>query len=221
MFRRACHFYGWAYLVLWRLWRENWHRLLSWIDSADSDQGGKNLSEECDARGGEHTGKECDAVVDSEPIATSIWKWVYFFVTSVTVFWTNEIWSYYGESIIWTFFFLENRGTLKLSDKNFELMCHLSTSACRKVHEKTSQLPDVLNADLLERSTVLPEYFRRCGTSNHSIDLYFFPQDERWYFALTIFFKYFSCILFSSICIETLDSINNIFHGFKRYVLSV
>ncbi|RHN51332.1 hypothetical protein MtrunA17_Chr6g0467431 [Medicago truncatula] len=114
------------------------------LHSADSDEGGKNLSEVCDARGGEHTSKECDAVVDSEPIATSIWK-----------------------------------GTLKLFNKNFELMCHLSTSACRKVHEKTSQLPDVLNADLLERSTVLPESFRRCGTSNHSIDLYFFPQDER------------------------------------------
>jgi len=82
-------------------------------------------------------------------------------------------------------FFLENRGTLRLFDKSFELIGHLSTSACPKVHEKTSHLPDVLNADLLERSSVLPESFRRCGTNTHSIGLYFFPQDERLYFAQT------------------------------------
>jgi len=74
---------------------------------------------------------------------------------------------------------LENRGTLKLFEKSFELMGHLSTSACPTVHEKTSHLPGVLYADLLERSIVLPESFKRCGTNNHSIDLYFFPQDER------------------------------------------
>ena len=44
------------------------------LDSVDSEEGRKDSSEECDARGGEHTSNECDAVVDSEPIAASIWK---------------------------------------------------------------------------------------------------------------------------------------------------
>lgn len=44
------------------------------LDSADSEEGGKDSSEECDAQGGEHSSKECDGVVDSEPIAASIWK---------------------------------------------------------------------------------------------------------------------------------------------------
>lgn len=112
-------------------------------------EGGKDSSEECDAWGGQHTRKECDVVVDSEPMAASIWK-----------------------------------GTLKLFDKCFKLMGHLSNSACPNVHKRTSHLPHVLYADLLERSTVLPESFSICGT-NHNIGFYFIPQDERWYFAQT------------------------------------
>ncbi|CAL5185346.1 unnamed protein product [Lathyrus oleraceus] len=71
------------------------------------------------------------------------------------------------------------RGSLQLINRSFELMSHLSTLACPKVLEETRHLPNVLYADLLQRSAVWPQSFRKYGTNNQSIDLYFFPENER------------------------------------------
>jgi len=76
-----------------------------------------------------------------------------------------------------------NRGSLqvfhKSDDKITRLMGHLSTLACPKVLEETRHIPNVLYADLLQRSAVWPKSFTKYGTNNLSIALYFFPQNER------------------------------------------
>ncbi|CAK8532634.1 unnamed protein product [Lathyrus sativus] len=69
--------------------------------------------------------------------------------------------------------------SLQLINRSFELMSHLSTLACLKVLEETRHLPDVLYADLLQRSAVWPQSFSKYGTNNQSIGLYFFPENER------------------------------------------
>jgi hypothetical protein len=78
---------------------------------------------------------------------------------------------------------MSNRGSLKVYyksvDKITRLMGHLSTLACPKVLEEARHIPDVLYAELLQRSAVWPESFRKFGTNNLSIGLYFFPQNER------------------------------------------
>ncbi|CAK8532872.1 unnamed protein product [Lathyrus sativus] len=75
------------------------------------------------------------------------------------------------------------RGSLHVSNKNFDkvtrLMGHLSTLACPKVLEETRHLPNVLYGDSVQRSAVWPESFKKFGTDNLSIGLYFFPQNER------------------------------------------
>ncbi|CAI8593772.1 unnamed protein product [Vicia faba] len=71
------------------------------------------------------------------------------------------------------------RGSLQLINRSFELMSHLSTLACPKVLEETGHLPNVFHADLLQRSAVWPQSFRKYGTNNQSIGLYFFPENER------------------------------------------
>ncbi|XP_058779042.1 uncharacterized protein LOC131653031 [Vicia villosa] len=74
------------------------------------------------------------------------------------------------------------RGSLQVFNKSFDkirgLMGHLSTLACPKVLEEASHLPDVLYANLLQRSAVWPESFKKFGTNNQSIGLYFFPENE-------------------------------------------
>ncbi|CAI8593903.1 unnamed protein product [Vicia faba] len=74
-------------------------------------------------------------------------------------------------------------GSLQLFNKSFDkisgLMGHLSTLACPKVLEETRHLPDVLYANLLQRSAVWPESFKKFGTNNLSIGLYIFPENER------------------------------------------
>lgn len=75
------------------------------------------------------------------------------------------------------------RGSLKVCHKSVDkvtrLMGHLSTLACRKVLEEARHIPDVLYGELLQRSAVWPESFKKFGTNNLSIGLYFFPQNER------------------------------------------
>ncbi|CAL5185345.1 unnamed protein product [Lathyrus oleraceus] len=71
------------------------------------------------------------------------------------------------------------RGSLQLINKSFELMAHFSSLACPKVHEMTRHLPNVLYADLLQRSAVWPILFRKLGARNENIGLYFFPENER------------------------------------------
>ncbi|XP_058779039.1 uncharacterized protein LOC131653029 [Vicia villosa] len=75
------------------------------------------------------------------------------------------------------------RGSLQVFNKSFDrisgLMGHLSTLASPKVLEEASHLPDVLYANLLQRSAVWPESFKKFGTNNQSIGLYFFPENER------------------------------------------
>ncbi|XP_058750087.1 uncharacterized protein LOC131623078 [Vicia villosa] len=71
------------------------------------------------------------------------------------------------------------RGSLQLINKSFELMAHLSTLASPKVHEVTRHFPNVLYADLLQRSAVWPNLFRKFGAYNEDIGLYFLPQNER------------------------------------------
>jgi hypothetical protein len=74
------------------------------------------------------------------------------------------------------------RGSLQVShksdDKITRLMAHLSTLACPKVLEETRHLPNVLYGNLLQRSAVWPASFKKFGTNNLSIGLYFFPQNE-------------------------------------------
>ncbi|XP_004515117.1 uncharacterized protein [Cicer arietinum] len=76
------------------------------------------------------------------------------------------------------------RGSLKLYNPRLDdtvtrLMGHLSTLACPKVLEKARHLPNVLYPDLLQRSAVWPESFKKYGPNNQSIAIYFFPQNER------------------------------------------
>ncbi|XP_058773351.1 uncharacterized protein LOC131647481 [Vicia villosa] len=75
------------------------------------------------------------------------------------------------------------RGSLQVFNKSFDkmsrLMGHLSTLACPKVLEETRHLPNALYGDLLQRSAVWPASFKKFGTNNLSIGLYFFPQNER------------------------------------------
>ncbi|CAL5185446.1 unnamed protein product [Lathyrus oleraceus] len=75
------------------------------------------------------------------------------------------------------------RGSLQVFNKSFDkitrLMGHLSTLACPKVLEETRHLPNVLYGDLVQRSAVWPKSFKKFGTDNLSIGLYFFPQNER------------------------------------------
>ncbi|KAL5080709.1 hypothetical protein RYX36_009130 [Vicia faba] len=75
------------------------------------------------------------------------------------------------------------RGSLQVFNKSFDkirgLMGHLSTLASPKVLEEASHLPDVLYANLLQRSAVWPESFKKFRTNNLSIGLYFFPENER------------------------------------------
>ncbi|CAJ2661954.1 unnamed protein product [Trifolium pratense] len=74
-------------------------------------------------------------------------------------------------------------GSLQILNKSYDniarLMCHLSTLACPKVLKSTRHLPNVLYADMIQRSVAWPESFRKFGTNNLSIGLYFFPQNER------------------------------------------
>ncbi|CAK8532871.1 unnamed protein product [Lathyrus sativus] len=73
-------------------------------------------------------------------------------------------------------------GSLQVFNKSFDkisgLMAHLSTLACPKVLEEARHLPDVLYANLLQRSAMWPESFKKFGTNNLSIGLYFFPENE-------------------------------------------
>ncbi|RHN51341.1 putative chromatin regulator PHD family [Medicago truncatula] len=76
------------------------------------------------------------------------------------------------------------RGSLLVLNKSFDkiitgLLCHLSTLACPKVLEETKHLPNVLDADMIQREAVWPKSFWKFGTNNLSIGLYFFPQNER------------------------------------------
>jgi hypothetical protein len=74
----------------------------------------------------------------------------------------------------------EITGLILLQNKKITgLIGHLSTLACPKVLEETRNLPNVLNADLLQRSAVWPASFAKFGTNYQSIGLYFFPQNER------------------------------------------
>ncbi|CAL5185445.1 unnamed protein product [Lathyrus oleraceus] len=74
-------------------------------------------------------------------------------------------------------------GSLQVFNKSFDkingLMGHLSTLACPKVLQEARHLPDVLYANLLQRSAVWPKSFKKFGTNNLSIGLYFFPDNER------------------------------------------
>ncbi|XP_024642229.1 uncharacterized protein [Medicago truncatula] len=67
------------------------------------------------------------------------------------------------------------RGCLKVSNigKVIELMGHLSTLACPKVHEEARYLPNMISANFLQKSTVWPESFKNSGTNNFSIGIYF------------------------------------------------
>ncbi|XP_045799121.1 uncharacterized protein LOC123893229 isoform X2 [Trifolium pratense] len=106
-------------------------------------------SETKDSEKGEvDSNKECFTVVDPQPIADPIWS-----------------------------------GNLQILNKSYDksiarLMCHLSTLACPKVLESTRHIPNVLYADMIQRSVVWPESFKKFGTNNLSIGLYFFPQNE-------------------------------------------
>ncbi|CAI8593905.1 unnamed protein product [Vicia faba] len=75
------------------------------------------------------------------------------------------------------------RGSLQVFNKSFDkitrLMGYLSTLACPKVLEETRHLPNVLYGDLVQRPVAWPESFKKFGTNNLSIGLYFFPQNER------------------------------------------
>jgi hypothetical protein len=109
--------------------------------------------------------------------------------------------------------FVDNSGSLQVLNKSYDktttrLMCHLSTLACPKVLEATTRhLPNVLYADMIERSAVWPESFRKFGTNNLSIGLYFFPQHERWHFLhklknmcdlINVFYFMFSILSYAS-----------------------
>ncbi|XP_028800447.1 uncharacterized protein LOC114755745 isoform X2 [Neltuma alba] len=59
------------------------------------------------------------------------------------------------------------------------LVAHASTLACSKVLDETKLLPEVLCADVLNRSTVWPKGFKDLGPTTESIALYIFPETER------------------------------------------
>ncbi|KAI5400250.1 hypothetical protein KIW84_065247 [Lathyrus oleraceus] len=77
------------------------------------------------------------------------------------------------------------RGNLLFCDKSKTigtvngLLAHLSSLASPKVLEEADLFPEVLSADLLPRSAVWPNSFKKEGPTDRSIALYFFPVNER------------------------------------------
>ncbi|CAI8604376.1 unnamed protein product [Vicia faba] len=77
------------------------------------------------------------------------------------------------------------RGNLLFCDKSKTistvngLLAHLSSLASPKVLEEADLFPEVLSADLLPRSSVWPNSFKKEGPTDKSIALYFFPVNER------------------------------------------
>ncbi|AET01000.1 putative chromatin regulator PHD family [Medicago truncatula] len=70
-------------------------------------------------------------------------------------------------------------GNLRFGDNTINgLMAHLSDLVCPKVWKETELLPDVLSADLLPRSEVWPDSFKKDGPTNKNIALYLFPEYE-------------------------------------------
>ncbi|GLU16570.1 hypothetical protein SLE2022_329970 [Rubroshorea leprosula] len=74
-------------------------------------------------------------------------------------------------------------GSFHLQDKDFGtvegLVAHLSCLACSKVCEAAKTLPVMLFLELLPISCMWPKGFQKWGPSDHSIALYFFPDNER------------------------------------------
>ncbi|KAK2444304.1 RING/FYVE/PHD zinc finger superfamily protein [Trifolium repens] len=97
--------------------------------------------------------EHCVNVVDPQPIVDPIWK------GSLQIFHKSND---------------EITGLILLQNKKITgLIGHLSTLACPKVLEETRNLPNVLNANLLQRSAVWPASFTKFGTNYESIGLYF------------------------------------------------
>ncbi|CAK8573417.1 unnamed protein product [Lathyrus sativus] len=74
------------------------------------------------------------------------------------------------------------RGNLLFCDKSKTIgtvLAHLSSLASPKVLEEADLFPEVLSADLLPRSVVWPNSFKKEGPTDKSIALYFFPVNER------------------------------------------
>ncbi|KAJ7969842.1 Zinc finger, FYVE/PHD-type [Quillaja saponaria] len=75
------------------------------------------------------------------------------------------------------------RGCLSFCKQKFDtvggIVAHLSSLACAKVREEARLFPEVLCADLINRSTVWPKSFKKYGPTDQDIALYIFPHIQR------------------------------------------
>ncbi|KAL9317635.1 hypothetical protein ACSQ67_014152 [Phaseolus vulgaris] len=58
------------------------------------------------------------------------------------------------------------------------LLAHVSDLACSKVAQETGRFPEVLHAELVPKSIVWPESFKRKEPTDQDIALFFFPDSE-------------------------------------------
>ncbi|XP_061342514.1 uncharacterized protein LOC133288709 isoform X2 [Gastrolobium bilobum] len=74
---------------------------------------------------------------------------------------------------LWTGQFRMNKAT------HFGLVAYTSSKACSKVHSVVTELPRLLDVEMLLRRAIWPENFDMFSPNSDDIAVYFFPQYER------------------------------------------
>ncbi|XP_022632398.1 uncharacterized protein LOC106779706 isoform X3 [Vigna radiata var. radiata] len=74
---------------------------------------------------------------------------------------------------VWTGQFILNNAN------NFALVAYASSGACSKVHLAVTELPTLLDVEMLSRCGIWPKSFDMSPPNGDSIGLYFFPHYER------------------------------------------
>lgn len=99
-----------------------------------------------------------------------------------------------------------DRGSLNILSQKYEdideLIAHISNKACYKVYEAASQFQPVLRAEMLPKTDIWPNSFKKAEPNGDNIALYFFPSKIRYQLLLSImsFVKqFFICSYFDMI----------------------
>lgn len=83
-----------------------------------------------------------------------------------------------------------DRGSLNILSQKYEdigeLIAHISNKACYKVYEAASQFQPVLRAEMLPKTDIWPNSFKKAEPNGDNIALYFFPSKIRYQFLLSI-----------------------------------
>ena len=70
--------------------------------------------------------------------------------------------------------------TREKNQTNLGILAHLSRKACSKVSDMAIMLPPELVAEVLAKRRVWPKSFQNVPPTDGSIDLFFFPEYERY-----------------------------------------